>query len=185
MKNKKFVFLSLAGLLSAGIAALIALSTSGCGSLAGGGGTGTDTNAVPSTSVWDDTNFVSNTAFALKSTIANGVAIAIAEDKNAAAYATAVRDVLAKLKGGSDYSPGALETALANVSVNELKGKYAQLVIINLDLAYEAYWGQGIRNSVNRNAIASQLIQAVIDGIDLGELGKLPQPPKSIPSITA
>jgi len=176
----KFKLLTMAGLLSAGILALVSLSSTGCGSLSGGGGTGTDTNSVPSTSLWNDTNFVSNTAFALKATIANGVAIANSEDKNAKAYITAVRDALAKLKGGSDYTPGALETALANVSVNELKGKYAQLVIVNLDLIYETYWGQMVRDGVNANPVASKLIQAVIDGIDLGQTGNLPQPPAAL-----
>ena len=167
----KLLLTSAAALVTAGFLSIMLFSTTGCGTLGGGGGN------VSTNSVWNDPTFVTNTAFALKATVANGVVIANAEDKNAAAYIVAVRDALAKFVGGKDYTPGALETALSNVSVKELKGQYAQLIIVNLDLVYETYWGQGVRDSVNRNLIVSQLIQAVIDGIDLGLKNQVPTPP--------
>jgi hypothetical protein len=128
-------------------------------------------------SSWSDPVFVDNVALFLKATVANGVVIAITEDKNAAAYCKLAREALATVRNGADFTPGAFEDALSKVSINELKGKYAKLVIANLCLAYELYWSQMVADNIQGNAIAPKLIDAAIAGVDLGLAGQAPVVP--------
>ncbi len=127
-------------------------------------------------SPWQNPQFVDNTAFYLKATVANGVVIAVDEDRNAKGYIELVRAVIAKVLVQPDRSPKSLEAALAGISVKELKGKYARLATANLSLAYELYWSQAVKAKLD-STVAPQLLTAILDGIDLGLTGSAPGVP--------
>jgi hypothetical protein len=128
-------------------------------------------------SVWSDPVFVSNTALYVKAITADGVAVAVNEDQNAAAYCKAMREMLALVQSGTNYSPQALEDALNRVSIKELNGKYAKLLRNNLIVLYQLYWQQMVADGINASPVASKLVQAIIDGIDLGLKDELPMIP--------
>lgn len=163
---KKYLFQALTCLVAIG-----ALLSTGCR-------TTSSTVGTPTKSRWSDPVFVENTAYFVKATVANGVVIAAGEDKNAASYATLVREVLVQVRGSKDYTPGNLEKAIKAVPVKELKGKYAPLIVTDLLLAYELYFGQIVRDKIS-TTVAARLIDAAVAGIDLGLIGQAPTvPPK-------
>ena len=118
--------------------------------------------------------YVQNAALFIKATAANGVIVAVNEAPESKYYASAVREALAKVICGSDYTPQKFEEALTSIPVKPLNSKYAPMIAANVGLAYEFYYGQAVRDAVNENQVATVLIQAAIDGIDLGLAGKAP-----------
>jgi len=137
---------------------------------------GCATRPTSSTSRWKDPAFVESTAFYLKATVANGVVVALEEDKNAKSYVELVGAVVDKFVQSPNRSAKSLESALTGIPVKELKGKYAKLAVTNLALAYELYWSQIVRDSVEPQ-VAAVLLQAVSDGIRLGLSGSAPPVP--------
>lgn len=168
---KKYLYRLLASLAAIGF-----LLSTGCRTTSSTDGT------TATKSRWSDPVFVENTAYFVKATVANGVVIASGEDKNAASYASLIREVLVQVRGSKDYTPGNLERAIKAVPVKELKSKYAPLIITDLLLAYELYFGQIVRDKIN-TSVAAKLIDAAVAGIDLGLIGQAPAvPPKPDPS---
>lgn len=136
----------------------------------------TGTSAVV-VSKLSDPAFIGKVSMFITTASANGVAAAIVSQKdpaNAVAYATAVRDTLALLRTGQDYSPGALAKALSNLPIKEINGGYGKLIVTNLLLAYELYYAEVVKAAVDTQPVAGQWIDAAITGINLGLSGSAP-----------
>jgi len=105
------------------------------------------------------------TAAILKATAASGVVLAYTKDKNSTPYFRAAALVLARFVTGSDLSPTALQLALQDTSVRELKTVEAALAINTALGLYEVFWGDMVREKVSGNEPLKITIQGLIDGV--------------------
>lgn len=107
-------------------------------------------------------------AAVLKSTARSGVVIAWTKDKNSTPYFKASALALAKFVTGSDLSPTALQLALQETSIRELKTVEAQLAMNTAIGLYEVFWGDMVRERVTGNEPLKVTLQGLVDGILLG-----------------
>ena len=107
-------------------------------------------------------------ASVLTATARSGVVIAYTKDPHSTAYMKAVATALATFVTGSDMSPGALQAALSQTSVKELKTVEGQLALNAAIGIYEVFWGDMVRDNIAANEPAKITIQGLIDGLLLG-----------------
>lgn len=105
------------------------------------------------------------TAAIIKATAASGVVLAYTKDKNSTPYFQAAALVLARFITGSDLSPTALQLALQETSVRELKTVEAALAINTALGLYEVFWGDMVREKVSGNEPLKITVQGLIDGV--------------------
>ncbi len=105
------------------------------------------------------------TAAIIKATAASGVVLAYTKDKNSTPYFKAAALALAKFITGSNLSPTALQLALQETSVRELKTVEAALAMNAALGLYDVFWGDIVRDKVAGNEPLKLTIQGLIDGL--------------------
>lgn len=104
----------------------------------------------------------------LKGTAASGVVLAYTKDPNSTPYFKAAGAALALFVTGSDLSPAALQQALQETSVRELKTPEAALVMNTILGVYEVFWGDALRAQVAANPQLKIALQGLVDGLMQG-----------------
>ena len=107
-------------------------------------------------------------AAVLRATARSGVVIAWTKDTNSTPYFKASALVLARFMTGSDLSPTALQLALQDTSVRELKTVEAQLAMNAVLGIYDIFWGDMLREKISGNEPLKITLQGLIDGVLLG-----------------
>ena len=105
------------------------------------------------------------TAAIIKATAASGVVFAYTKDKNSTPYFKAAALALAKFITGSDLSPTALQLALQETSVRELKTVEAAIAMNAALGLYEVFWGDMVREKIAGNEPLKITVQGLIDGL--------------------
>lgn len=137
------------------------LPLTGCSTTSGGG-----TNAFTST----NTVLVVSNFMVL--TVSEAVAYGLKQDAATttnAANATAA--VINEFAGGTDFTPGALETALQQLPVSILQTPVAGVIINAIESTYQIYWGSDVSGAINGDFVAKSYLGAVTAGITKGESG--------------
>lgn len=180
MKNiKQFTAWVVAALLAVSTPIVIALSVAtpavltGCGSLAGGGGTGTNSQAS-----------IDATALILQNSARVGAIAAMdpktGDPKNAAYFQLAAQ-ALGVFVTGTNYSPAAFQDALLKINVPQANNVWVQLGIGAVIDLYQVYFSQYVHNQLNGNVAAGTFILAIQNGFNqaLGQ-PSVPAPPAAM-----
>jgi hypothetical protein len=106
---------------------------------------------------------ISRIALSLKTASRGAAAVAILKDpknrENVQLAVTALNTFLV----GTDYSPGALSSALKN-NVKEVGDPQIQIAVDMVIDLYEAAWGEQAKGKIAQNAIAAAFLNALRDG---------------------
>lgn len=124
-----------------------------------------------------DTNTINTTAIILRGAARDGAVIAMQENPETKKYFQLASQVLSTFITGKDYTPGAFQTALLNINVEELNNPWVQIGIGTVIDLYQLYFGQYIKGQVNGDLIAQAFITAVQDGFNMA-LGQPVSPTK-------
>jgi hypothetical protein len=104
----------------------------------------------------------------LKGTAASGVVLAYTKDPNSTPYFKAAALALGKFATGSDLSPTALQLALQETGIRELKTPEAAIAMNLVISIYEAFWGDLVRDQVSANPPLKITLQGLVDGLVQG-----------------
>jgi hypothetical protein len=143
-----------------GMALIAAIITTGCATTAPG-----------------NLDKATKTAIVLKSTARSAIFYANSKDpvntKVAVDLAIATMNTFLQR---DDLSPTALEVAFRNIPIRELRSVEAQLAINTLQMTYEVFWADQIRQNISSNAVAVTVLTGLRDGLVLGKADISPPP---------
>lgn len=106
------------------------------------------------------------TAILLKGTVRAGLLLVIEKNgTNAQNYVCLAGQTLNLLISSTNYTPGAIETALSKLPVKDLKKVEVQLAVSTILTAYEIYYADYVSGKLNGNLVAASLLGAVRDGV--------------------
>lgn len=109
---------------------------------------------------------LAKTAILLKGSVRSSLILVVDKNgTNAQAYVCASAEVLNVILGGTNYTPGLLESRLLKLPIKELKKSEVQLIVSTLLTAYELYYADYVNGKINGNMVAVTLLTAIRDGV--------------------
>lgn len=155
-----------------GLAALAAIIIStcifiGCASTPGGTG-GFDLDKAQKTSI------------ILKSTARSAVFYAASQDSNAPKYLNLAIESVNKFLIGTNLSPDSLQTALRGIPIKELRSVEAQIAINAIDLTYELFWSDWVKQKIASNEPLLIVLTGLRDGLVLAQEDLKVNPPQVV-----
>lgn len=103
-------------------------------------------------------------AAVIKSAARSGTVLAYTKDKNSLPYLRAVALAISRFATGADLSPTALQLALAETSIKELKTVEAQVALNTVLSVYEVFWGDLARE----RATVHEPLKITLAGLESG-----------------
>jgi len=144
------------------MSAVLALAVFSTGCVSPGNGGSGGTNAVPVLTGQQ----LTNSAILLRTTVRSAMLLVINKNgANAVSYTATARDALSLFLGGTNYTPGALQTTLQKLPVKELKSIEVQLAVSTIIGAYQIYYQDYVASQINGNTVAVVLLTALRDGL--------------------
>lgn len=142
-------------IVSIALAAVVALGFTGCAT----------TSGSPGTKPALTQEQLDKSAALLKGTVRSGLLLVIDKNgTNAQTYVCLAGDALNVVLGGTNYTPGNLESRLYALPASGLKKAEVQLAISAILTAYEIYYADYVAGKLEAQPVAFALLSAVRDG---------------------
>ena len=101
----------------------------------------------------------------LQATSEAAVLFAYSKDTNALRYVDLTIAVLDKVLVSTNLAPSSVSTQLATVGVKELKSTEAQLALTTLEMTYDLFWSDLVRQNVDAAVYAKEVLGGLRVGL--------------------
>lgn len=120
-----------------------------------------------------DTNTVNTVSNYLAITVWEATAYGMRSDSNTTVtVGIAVLSAVNEVRGGTDFTPGALAAAFGKMPIAVLQKPIASILIDSVETLYQLYWASDVQGSINGDYAAKTYLGAFAHGIEQGVSGK-------------